>query len=65
MSNLTISESRSIAKGRNIDGYKNTSKNNLTSFFLNDKHPKSEMPRPIVFKPISFFESEKESYYKQ
>ena len=35
MLKLTISESRSTVEERNIDGYKNMSKNNSTIYLLN------------------------------
>ena len=46
MLNLTISKLRSIAKGTNIDGYKNMSKNQLENLFTKSKISKIPIPIP-------------------
>ena len=44
--NVTIKKLRFIEKGRNIDGYKNTSKKRLEDLFTKPKRPKTSIPIP-------------------
>ena len=54
MLDFTISELRSIAKGRSTDGYRNMSKKELEYLFTQPQRPKLPipLPRPKYLKPI-------------
>ena len=54
MLDFTISELRSIAKGRSTDGYRHMSKKELEYLFTQPQRPKLPipLPRPKYLKPI-------------
>ena len=53
MLNQTINELRSVAKGRNIDGYKNISKNKLDDLFF--KPQRSKIPKVADLNDLNLY----------